>query len=158
MARPGYRKFHGFKSTVFGKNIPRKHLLDYAQARELAAEFTTLVEDGGIGLLIGEVGIGKTTAIRAFKEELGERSCRVCYVGSVKHSTAVLQDFVLQMGYQPSHQRANLLRHSRKRFPRPGSSNARRPYSFLMMPRLRKRVFWKICDFSAISTSTPKNR
>ena len=67
MARPGYRKFHGFKSTVFGKNIPCKHLLDYAQARELAAEFTTLVEDGGIGLLIGEVGIGKTTAIRAFK-------------------------------------------------------------------------------------------
>ena len=110
MARPGYRKFHGFKSTVFGKSIPRKYLLDYAQARELAAEFNTLVEDGGIGLLIGEVGIGKTTAIRAFKEELGERSCRVCYVGSVKHSTAVLQDFVLQMGYQPSHQRANLLR------------------------------------------------
>lgn len=48
------------------------------QAREMAAEFPTLVEDGGVGLLVGEVGIGKKTAIRAFKEELGERSCRVC--------------------------------------------------------------------------------
>ena len=104
MGRIGYRKFHGFKGTVFGKSIPRKYLLDYGQARELSAEFSTLVEDGGIGLLIGEVGIGKTTAIRAFRDGLGERSCRVCYVGSVKHSTAVLQDFVLQMGYQPAHQ------------------------------------------------------
>ena len=110
MGRIGYRKFHGFKKPVFGKSVPKKYLLDYAQARELSGEFTTLVEDGGIGLLIGEVGIGKTTAIRAFKEELGERSCRVCYVGSVKHSTAVLQEFVFQMGYQPSHQRASLLR------------------------------------------------
>lgn len=110
MGRPGYRNFHGFKKTVFGKSIPTKHLLDYAQARELSAEFSTLVEDGGIGLLIGEVGIGKTTAIRAFKEELGERSCRVCYVGSVKHPSAILQEFVLQMGYQPVHSRASLLR------------------------------------------------
>ena len=110
MGRIGYRKFHGFKYIAFGKSIPQKYLLDYAQGRELSTEFSTLTEDGGIGLLIGEVGIGKTTAIRAFLNTVGERAFKVCYAGSSKHSTAILQDFTQQMGYQPAHQRAALLR------------------------------------------------
>lgn len=110
MGRPGYRDFHKLKRTVFGRSIPSKYLLDYAQAQELAAEFTALVEDGGIGLLIGEVGIGKTTALRSFLDGLEERTCKVCYQGGYKHSQAVLQELVTQMGYQPAHLKATCLR------------------------------------------------
>ena len=110
MGRPGYRDFHKLKRTVFGRSIPTKYLLDYAQAQELAGEFSTLVEDGGIGLLIGEVGIGKTTALRGFLDGLEERAYKVCYQGGYKHSTAVLQEMVTQMGYQPAHLRAACLR------------------------------------------------
>lgn len=110
MGRPGYREFHGFKRTIFGRGIATKHLLDYAQAQELAGEFSTLIEDGGIGVLIGEVGIGKTTALRAFLDGTEERACKVCYQGSSKHSLSVLQEMVAQMGYQPAHLRASCLR------------------------------------------------
>lgn len=110
MGRPGYREFHGFKRTVFGRGIPSKYLLDYAQAQELAGEFSTLVEDGGIGVLIGEVGIGKTTALRAFLDGLEDRACKVCYQGANKHPVAVLQEMVAQMGFQPAHLRAACLR------------------------------------------------
>ena len=110
MGRPGYRDFHKLKRIVFGRSIPSKYLLDYAQAQELAGEFSALVEDGGIGLLIGEVGIGKTTALRAFLDSLEERACKVCYQGGYKHSTAVLQEMVTQMGYQSAHLRATCLR------------------------------------------------
>ena len=110
MGRPGYRDFHKLKRTVFGRGIPTKYLLDYAQAQELAGEFSALVDDGGIGVLIGEVGIGKTTALRAFIDGLEERSCKACYQGANKHSTAVLQEMVMQMGHNPAHLRAACLR------------------------------------------------
>ena len=109
-SRQGYREFHGFKRTVFGRGIPSKYLLGYAQAQELASEFSTLIEDGGIGLLIGEVGIGKTTALRSFLDNLEERACKVCYQGASKHPMAILSDMVGQMGYQPAHLRATCLR------------------------------------------------
>ncbi len=110
MGRPGYRDFHKLKRTVFGRSIPSRYLLDYQQAQELASEFSALVEDGGIGLLIGEVGIGKTTALRSYLDGLEERACKVCYQGCYKHSLAVLQEMVTQMGYQPAHLRATCLR------------------------------------------------
>lgn len=110
MARPGYREFHGLKRTVFGRSIPPRQLLEYAQAQEVSGELSSLVEDGGIGLLIGEVGIGKTTALRSFIDGLEERVCKVCYQGANKHSLAVLQELVTQMGYQAAHLRATCLR------------------------------------------------
>lgn len=110
MPRPGYRKFHGLARTVFGKSIPTKNLLKYTQLEELAAELEMLLEDGGIGLLVGEVGIGKTTALRYFLSGLEERSVQVCYHGSSKHPTAVLQGLVEAAGLAPSHLRSTLLR------------------------------------------------
>jgi type II secretory pathway predicted ATPase ExeA len=110
MAAPGYRDFHKLKRTVFGRGIPTKYLLEYTQAKELGSEFSALVEDGGIGLLVGEVGIGKTTALRGFVDSLDDRACKICYQGGNKHSTAVLQEMVTQMGYHPGHLRANCLR------------------------------------------------
>lgn len=108
--RPGYRKFHGLARTVFGKSIPTRKLLQYSQLAELTAELGMLLEDGGIGVLVGEVGIGKTTALRYFLSGLEERSAQVCYHGSSKHPTAVLQGLVDGAGLAPSHLRSALLR------------------------------------------------
>lgn len=130
MARPGYREFHGLKRTVFGRSIPPRQLLEYAQAQEVSGELSSLVEDGGIGLLIGEVGIGKTTALRSFIDGLEERVCKVCYQGANKHSLAVLQELVTQMGYQAAHLRATCLRQLSGAISGSGPSSGRRPSSF----------------------------
>lgn len=108
--RPGYRKFHGLKRIAFGKTIARKHLLRYPQLEELTTELETLLEEGGIGVLVGEVGIGKSTALRYFLGGLDERACKVCYFGSSKHPTAILQGLVEAMGLAPAHLRSTLLR------------------------------------------------
>lgn len=110
MGTRGYRKFHGLTRTAFGKSITRKHLLIYPQLEELTAELEMLLEDGGVGVLTGEVGIGKTTALRSFLNGLEDRSCQVCYHGSSRHSAAILQGLVEGLGAAPSYQRTALLR------------------------------------------------
>ena len=66
----GYRQFHGLSRPAFGKAVSREFLLVYPQLEELEADLDELRLEGGIGLLTGEMGIGKTTALRHFLEGL----------------------------------------------------------------------------------------
>lgn len=77
-----YRKFHGLSASAFGKSVPAKSLLVYDQLKELSDELDCLLEDGGIGVLTGEMGMGKTTALRHYFENLGDRACQLCYQGA----------------------------------------------------------------------------
>lgn len=105
-----YRQFHGFTASPFGKAISRKHLLVYPQLEELQTELDELLEEGALGVLTGEMGIGKTTALRHYLHGLEERSCQVAYQGSTRHSTTLLQGIVERLGVQPTRLRAALLR------------------------------------------------
>ena len=106
----GYRQFHGLTGPAFAKNVAREHMLLYPQLTELENELEELVVDGGIGLLPGEMGIGKTTALRHFVGSLEDRSFNVAYQGSVRHPTALLEGLVETLGVTPARSRANLLR------------------------------------------------
>ena len=106
----GYRKFHGLTRAAFGKAIPRAELLVYPQLSELSEELETLLSDGGVGLLTGEIGMGKTTAVRHFLGTVDENACQVAYQGSSRHSSAVLEGLVEQLGPTPARHRSTLLR------------------------------------------------
>ncbi|MBI5542307.1 MAG: AAA family ATPase [Deltaproteobacteria bacterium] len=113
-----YRQFHGLCAPAFGKAIGRSNLLVYPHLEEFADEMDTLLEDGGVGELSGEMGIGKTTALRWWLGRLEERSCQVCYAGSNRHATALLQGLVENLGVSPARHRAALLRQVSQRVER----------------------------------------
>jgi type II secretory pathway predicted ATPase ExeA len=106
----GYRQFHGLTSPPFGKAIDRTHLLLYPQLTEFEDELEELVVEGGIGLLTGEMGIGKTTALRHYLGGLHERACNVAYHGANRHASALLESLVEALGVTPVRLRAGLLR------------------------------------------------
>ncbi len=113
-----YRKFHGLSAPAFGKGIAPSCLLVYPQLQELTDELDGLMEEGGIGLVTGEMGMGKTTALRHYFETLGERSCQLCYQGSSRHPNAILGGILESLGLAPAGLRAGLLRQVSQRVDR----------------------------------------
>jgi type II secretory pathway predicted ATPase ExeA len=106
----GYKRFHGLTGPAFGKSIERSALLVYPHLQELAGELDTLLDDGGVGVLTGDMGMGKTTALRHYLGGLEERSCQVAYQGSSRHSVALLEGLVESLGVAPSRLHSSLLR------------------------------------------------
>lgn len=113
-----YRKFHGLSASAFGKSISASSLLVYPQLKELSEELDCLLEDGGIGMITGEMGMGKTTALRHYFETLGERSCVLCYQGANRHPTSLLQGVLETLGMAAPRLRADLLRQISQRVDR----------------------------------------
>jgi len=105
-----YRKFHGLTAPVFTKSLAVDKLLVYPQLTELTEELDALIWEGGVGLVTGEMGMGKTTALRAHLANLDHMSCDVAYAGSNRHPKGVLQELVEKLGIAPSHYRFGLLR------------------------------------------------
>lgn len=108
----GYRQFHNLTRPPFGKSIEAGHLLLYPQLQELCEELDELVLEGGIGLLTGEMGIGKTTALRHYFSQLQKQSVQlqVAYSGSSRHGVALLSGLIESLGLVPGHLRVSLLR------------------------------------------------
>jgi general secretion pathway protein A len=108
----GYREFHGLVRPPFGRAIETENLLLYPQLQELCGELDEMVLEGGIGLLTGEMGIGKTTALRHYCSILKTESTQlhVAYSGNSRHGVALLSGLVEALGMVPSHQKVTLLR------------------------------------------------
>lgn len=64
----------------FSKDIASKHLFTHDQFNEMTKRMKRLIEDKGIGLFTGEVGCGKSTAIRTTIESLSNQTHRVVYL------------------------------------------------------------------------------
>jgi type II secretory pathway predicted ATPase ExeA len=113
-----YRKFHGLSGSAFGRSVPAKALLVYDQLKELSDELDCLFEDGGVGVITGEMGMGKTTSLRLYFENLGDRACQLCYQGASRHPTALLEGIAESLGVAPVRLRAGLLRQISQRVDR----------------------------------------
>lgn len=113
----GYRQFHGLTMPAFSKAIVASDLLVYPQLEELVEELLILTEDGGIGVVDGAIGIGKTTSLRYTVGRMGD-ACQVCYAGSNRHPTALLQELIEGLGLLPARHRAALLRQLSQRVER----------------------------------------
>jgi len=69
----------GLKHFPFDKQLKTKHILDTEPQRECAARLSFIKRRGGILLLTGDPGVGKTLAMRHFVESLNDNLYRTVY-------------------------------------------------------------------------------
>jgi len=70
----------GFTREPFDKNIPTKHLFLSQQIKQLFNQLKQLILRRGIALVTGEIGAGKSTAIRAFVDQLEPNRFDIAYI------------------------------------------------------------------------------
>lgn len=70
-----------FQTSPFSKSLPEDGVFSYSQYDELSRLFRRVLDERSILLLTGEAGVGKTTATRAFTDELPTNKYQVIYVG-----------------------------------------------------------------------------
>ena len=61
---PTYRSFFGLKQEPFANDLPLDDILLTAELTDVSQRFDYTLRIGGIGLLTGEIGSGKSTALR----------------------------------------------------------------------------------------------
>jgi type II secretory pathway predicted ATPase ExeA len=74
------RAAFGIKEVPFSKEIKTQQLFVYPQFSEFCARLKLLCDNRGIGLFTGDVGCGKSTAIRSVLESLSPQTHRVVYL------------------------------------------------------------------------------
>lgn len=70
----------GFTRQPFDKNIPTKQLFLSQQIKQLFSQLQQLLQHRGIALITGEIGAGKSTAIRAFIDQLEPNRFDIAYI------------------------------------------------------------------------------
>ena len=106
-----YGHLYGFNRPPFGCGLEEQELFRAPRLDELHERLRTLVENRRPGLLTGEPGSGKSTALRRLRDELHPEQVRTVYL----HDTAVnSRDFcrqlVLELGLVPPFSRPLALR------------------------------------------------
>jgi type II secretory pathway predicted ATPase ExeA len=106
-----YRPFFGFTRLPFDQKLTADQLFRSPALDELHSRFLFLVETRGIGLLTGEPGSGKSTALRRLRDSLHPEKVRTVYL----HDTAVnpadfFRQLALGLGIEPHWSRALVLR------------------------------------------------
>lgn len=71
--------YHGLKRFPFDKHIKSAEILETEPQRECAARLDFIKRRGGIMLLVGDPGVGKTLALRRFCDSLNENIFRAVY-------------------------------------------------------------------------------
>jgi general secretion pathway protein A len=75
-----YRTFFGFKKAPFAADIKVSDILKTPELTDVEERFFYVVGLGAIGLVTGEVGSGKTTALRYALEKLHPSEYRTLYI------------------------------------------------------------------------------
>lgn len=70
----------GFTREPFDKNIPTKQLFLSRQIKQLFSQLQQLLQRRGIALITGEIGAGKSTAIRAVIDQLEPNRFDIAYI------------------------------------------------------------------------------
>jgi type II secretory pathway predicted ATPase ExeA len=85
-----FRAFYSLSSRPFDKEIKSRDMFASASHQELLARLDYLREHRGIGLVVGEPGLGKTSTLRAFTSALNTSLYQVVYF---QLSTVTVSDF-----------------------------------------------------------------
>jgi type II secretory pathway predicted ATPase ExeA len=97
-----FQEFYGFTRVPFSKTIPTQDLFPTQGQKELAARLTYLVRERGFGLVTGEIGSGKSTAVRAFTATLEpNRYCVIYLANPTTGITGLYRDLLLALGQEP---------------------------------------------------------
>jgi general secretion pathway protein A len=97
-----FQEYYGFTSPPFTKTIPTKDLFPTTGQKELAARLTYLVRERGFGLVTGEIGSGKSTAVRTFIAGLDPNRYLVIYLSNpTTGMTGLYRDLLASLGHEP---------------------------------------------------------
>lgn len=76
----GWKRYWGFSRTPFTKKLAASEVFQHPGHGEAVARIRWVIDEGGIGLVTGEVGAGKTVAARAALTTLDQASHTVVYL------------------------------------------------------------------------------
>lgn len=123
-----YRMHFGLTRHPFDKEIPADELFAYASASELETRVTHLLELRGIGLITGDSGSGKTTAVRKVVSDLHSGLYRVLYVPlSTGNAMDLYRSIAWELGLSVERSRAALYRQIRAEVTRLVQESKTRP-------------------------------
>ncbi len=101
----------GFTHLPFHNDLHSNQLFDHPDLDELHARLRFLVEHRALGLLTGEPGCGKSTALRRLHDTLNPEQVQILYLSDTLGSARELCTLIaLELGLPPSISRARLLR------------------------------------------------
>lgn len=98
-----FESYYGFERTPFARAVAPAALFDSAQHQELLARLTYAVRHRGFALVTGEIGSGKSTAVRALAASLDPSRHLLLYVAQSGLTPRHLyRELCLQMSIQPA--------------------------------------------------------
>jgi type II secretory pathway predicted ATPase ExeA len=107
--------YFGFTHNPFTRNIDVEKLFKWNDFENLATRLKYFIVEGGVFLLTGNIGAGKTTALRAFTQTLNPHSHRVIYSNDILDSKKDFYAAILtHLRVTPSHYAGNSRRILRK--------------------------------------------
>lgn len=99
-----FEAFYGLQRTPFPRDLPPQDLFPSQAAQEAAARLDYLVQTRGFGLLTGEPGAGKTTALRALAQRLDPARYRLIYIAqSDLNPRSFYREILRQLGLTPAY-------------------------------------------------------
>lgn len=106
----GLRAHWGFSRTPFTKDLAPSMLHRHPGHAEAVARIAWCVEEAAIGVVTGEVGAGKTVAVRAALSELDPSRHTVVYLGNpAVGARGLYMAIVARLGHVPRFHKAALI-------------------------------------------------
>jgi len=110
MTRAPWVSHFGFTRTPFSKTLPASQLCDRASHEEAVARIRFCIGESLLGVITGEVGVGKTVALRAATSQLDPSAHHVIYVATPTFGARGLYlTIVHALGARPRAQKAELI-------------------------------------------------
>jgi general secretion pathway protein A len=127
-----FQEFFGFAQLPFSRTIATSDLFPTAGQKELAARLNYLVRERGFGLVTGDIGAGKSTAVRAFTASLDPNRYLVLYLANPTTGlTGIYRDLLLALGYEPPFSRPRMITRLRQAFTDLATTKRRLPLVIL---------------------------
>jgi type II secretory pathway predicted ATPase ExeA len=90
----------------FGKSFPNDAVFSYCQFQELTQLLKLTVMQKSMCLVTGQAGVGKTTAVRTFTDDLPANKHQIIYVGQDQDGGNLCRRFAQALGFQPPRSRS----------------------------------------------------
>ncbi|MGH9045853.1 MAG: ExeA family protein, partial [Acidimicrobiales bacterium] len=110
MSAPPWAAHFGLRRTPFSKSIAPKDLFMRQAHQEAVARISFCVVESALGVVVGDVGAGKTVAVRAALSGLDPTRHQLIYVANPVFGTRGLYVTIVRaLGAVPRYQRAELM-------------------------------------------------
>ncbi len=106
-----YNGYFGFQQPPFRRDLPSEELFQAPRLEELHTRLRYVVDTRAMGLVTGEPGCGKSTALRRLRDDLHPDQVRTLYLyDTVVNGNDLCRQIALELGLEPPHTRAMTLR------------------------------------------------